>query len=118
MERMKSSEWFDKLQERANQSKEFQKAAKWFDGAIGWKISGEAHTFTVSRGLIRAIEPGLKNPIFAVVGDPEGWNELFAKGTINRLFRQNKLKIEGNRVEAMRYWKILWYLTEIARGIQ
>ena len=118
MAKFKSMEWFNDLKKRANESKDFQKAAKWFKGAIGWKILDEAYSFTLSEGQIKAVEPGLKGTAFDVVGDLEDWNELMTKGTINRLFRQNRIRLEGDKVEAMRYWKILWYLTEIAREVK
>jgi hypothetical protein len=118
MAKFKNMEWFNDLKKRANESKDFQKAAKWFKGAIGWRIMDDAYSFTISQGQIKSIEPGLKDTVFNVVGDMEEWDELMTKGTINRLFRQNRIRLEGNKVEAMRYWKILWYLTEIAREVK
>ncbi len=118
MAEFKSIEWFNNLKKEANGNKDFQKAARWFKGAIGWKIREDTYRFTISESQIKSIEPGLKDTVFNVVGDMEEWDELMTKGTINRLFRQNRIRLEGNKVEAMRYWKILWYLTEIAREVK
>jgi len=111
-------DWFRELKERANGDKDFQAAARWFKGNIGWRINEETYSLGFSEGRIDTVESGPKDSLFMMAGDLEDWNELLAKGTINRLFRQNKIRIEGDKVEAMRYWKVLWYLTEVARSIK
>jgi hypothetical protein len=118
MAEFKSPEWFSDLKVRANRNEEFQKAAKWFRGTIGWRILDEGYRFVISEGQVKAIEPGLEGAVFTVAGGIEEWKELLTKGTLNRLFRQNRIRIDGDRVEAMRYWKVLWYLTEVGRSIK
>jgi len=113
-----SMEWFNDLKERANSNAEFQKAARWFRGAIGWRIMNDGYRLVISEGQIKTVESGLGGTVFTMSGNLEDWRELLAKGTINRLFRQQRIRIEGDKIEAMRYWKILWHLTEISRSIQ
>jgi len=117
MKRFPSIEWFHELKERANRNKDFQAAARWFGGTIGWSVDREVYSLKISKGQIESAEPKHGETLFAMHGTLEDWKELLTKGTINRLFRQKKIGIEGDKVEAMRYWKILWYLTEVARTL-
>jgi hypothetical protein len=110
-------EWFRQLQTRANSDERLQKAARWFEGTIGWRVDVDTYTLSISAGQITAVNPEREVAVFIMAGKLEDWQELLAMGSINRLFRQNRLFIEGNKVEALRHWKMLWYLTEIARTI-
>lgn len=111
-------EWCNELKEKANQDADFLKAARWFKGAVGLEIAQDACQFLISEGRVQAVEPGVQRSVFKLRGDREAWAELMDKGTVNRLFRQNRMQIDGDKIEAMRYWKVLWHLTEIARTIK
>jgi len=108
-------EWLKQLGERVNQDKEFRDAARWFQGTVGWRVDDREFRLKIENGLVKSVEPGSEGARFTMSGNRESWEELMELGTINRLFRQNKIQILGDKVEAMRYWKILWYLTEIGR---
>ena len=110
-----SKEWFEKLAERANAHPDFQNAARWFKGTVGWKVDDQQMDFHIANGQITAIAPASGEALYRMAGSRTAWDELNAQGTINRLFRQGKIEIQGDKVEAMRFWKILWYLTEIGR---
>lgn len=116
MSKFPSLDWFLELKERANGDRDFQTAARWFKGTIGWKINGEGYSLKISGGRIEAVESPLKDTLFTMAGTLRDWSELLSQGTINRLFRQRKIQIEGDQIEAIRYWKLLWYLTEVARS--
>lgn len=118
MKQFQDINWFHELQKRVNEDEEFRNAARWFKGTIGWKIGEEGYSLTISKGQIERVEARAKDFLFSMSGPRKDWEELMARGTINRLFRQNRIQIEGDKVEAMRYWKVLWYLTEIARSIK
>lgn len=109
--------WFEELKERVNRLEKFKQAARWFEGKVGWRVDGKSHVLSIANGQVKAVEAGQEKTVFAMAGDAAAWRELLEKGTINRMFRQNRIAIEGDRVAAMRFWKILWYLTETARAI-
>lgn len=115
MEKSPSIEWFGDLKERANKNQKFREAARWFNGTIGWRIDKNFFGLRISEGRVQETAPDSRAPLFTISSDGAAWDELLTKGTINRLFRQKRIQIEGDKVEAMRYWKILWYLTEIGR---
>jgi len=116
MKKFPNKEWFSELKERVNKEDAFQKAARWFNGTIGLRIDRDLYSLKISEGRVQEIKPELGVPLFTLSGNRAAWEELLTMGTINRLFRQNKILIEGDKVTAMRYWKVLWYLTEIARN--
>ena len=107
--------WFEQLMERVNQDREFREAARWFTGKVGWQVDEQAFGLIIAGSEVRKVAEGADQAPFTMAGSGAAWGELMDKGTINRLFRQGKIQILGNKVEAMRYWKILWYLTENAR---
>ncbi|MCB2188274.1 MAG: SCP2 sterol-binding domain-containing protein [Deltaproteobacteria bacterium] len=112
-----SKAWFQALQARVNQDQEFQDAARWFNGRVGWQVDEEAFSLAIDRSGVTEVAEGLGRDAFIMAGPRAAWDELLAKGTINRLFRQGKIAILGDKVAAMRFWKILWYLTENARAL-
>ena len=109
--------WFEELKEKVNRLDDFKQAARWFEGKVGWKVDEKPYVLSIANGQVKAVETGQEKTVFAMAGDTAAWRELLEKGTINRMFRQNKIAIEGDRVAAMRFWKILWHLTETARAI-
>lgn len=115
MSDLSSIEWFERLGERVNLDPEFRDAARWFQGTVAWQVDDREFSLKIDNGQVQSVEPGSKGARFSLAGKQESWEELMALGTINRLFRQKKIKILGDKVAAMRYWKILWYLTEIGR---
>ena len=112
-----SKAWFEQLAERANAHPDFQNAARWFKGTVGWKVDDQQMDFHIANGQITSITPASGKALCCMAGSRAAWDELKAQGTINRLFRQGKIDIQGDKVEAMRFWKILWYLTEIGRKV-
>jgi hypothetical protein len=110
-----SMQWLEQLKDRVNQDEAFRDAARWFNGTVGW-IEGESgFGLEIGGGQVRKVGRGCEGARFTMSGSREHWKELMDLGTINRLFRQNKIAILGDKVEAMRFWKVLWYLTEIGR---
>ena len=110
-----TKEWFEQLEARANADTDFQNAARWFKGTVGWQVDEQQMDIHIANGQITSITPVSGKTLCCMAGSRAAWDELMAQGTINRLFRQNKIEILGDKVEAMRFWKILWYLTEIGR---
>ncbi len=112
---LSSIAWFERLRGRVNLDPEFRDAARWFRGTVGWQVDERGFSLRIDHGQVQDVTPGCQGARFSMAGQQESWEELMAVGTINRLFRQKKIKILGDKVAAMRYWKILWYLTEIGR---
>ncbi len=110
-----SAPWFEQLAGRVNRLARFKEAARWFEGSLAWQVDETVHVFDVHKGRINAVHNDPGAALFAMVGDDASWRELLEKGTINRMFRQGRIHITGDRAQAMRYWKVLWYLTETAR---
>jgi ubiquinone biosynthesis protein UbiJ len=117
MAQFASDTWFAELKERVNRLEKFNQAARWFEGRVGWTVDDNSHVLNIAKGQVKAVEAGRGKTDFAMAGDMAAWQELLQKGTINRMFRQNKIAIEGDRVAAMRFWKVLWHLTETARNL-
>ena len=78
----------------------------------------QAFGLSIADSQVQNAAEDAEGAAFGMSGPRAAWDELMAKGTINRLFRQGQIQILGDKVEAMRFWKILWYLTETARAMQ
>ena len=117
MTEIASIDWFDKLKDTANLDIDFQQAARWFTGNIGLKVDGDTYNATISGGRIESIKTGKMDTRFVLSGSKGDWIELMQNGTLVRLFRQGKIIIEGDRVCAMFFWKMLWYLAEDGRAV-
>jgi len=47
-------------------------------------------------------------------GDPAAWAEVFGGLSLNRAVRELKIGVKGNVREAMKNWRTLWLLFELA----
>ena len=109
--------WLNVLKDALNADDLFRQTARWFSGNIALKIGDNAYSMAISDGRIDSVKPGNVGARFTLAGDKETWIELMKKGSLVRLFRQGKILIEGDRVCAMQYWKMLWHVTEKTRTI-
>ena len=117
MSNFPSKAWYQRLQQRVNQDQDFKEAARWFNGTVGWRVDDQQTNLGISGQQVADLSENGDDIAFGMSGSLEVWRELLAKGTINRLYRQGKIQILGDKVEAMRFWKVLWYLTENARAL-
>jgi hypothetical protein len=100
-----------------NQDLDFAEAARWFDGVVAYRCGQEYAWFEIHRGGVRdagTVRQG--DPDIELVGQEESFRELFSadvvNGAINRLWRQGKIDVQGNLVQAMKFWLMIYWLTE------
>ena len=107
-----SPEWMEQYRRVVNSDPDVRKYGQWFDGTIVFDVAGERYSLRIRKGEVTEIQSGSSQAIFSIEGPLECWEDLVRgqNGNINRAFRHKKLKFSGNMVEAMRNWKLTWFL--------
>ncbi len=95
----------------------FTEAGRWFDGRVAFVCDRDLFWIEVKGGRVSDFGLGMSpSSSFTLSGSEDAWRELFSpetvNGTINRLLRQGKIRIEGDLVRVMFYWKMVFTMTE------
>jgi hypothetical protein len=113
-----SQHWLDAYVDELAADRDFPEAARWFNGRVALRCGDEGAWFEIAGG--RVVQAGLGHTpaaLFTLSGSEAAWQELFSprtvNGTINRLFRHGKIHIDGDMVQVMFFWKMLFWLTEV-----
>lgn len=109
--------WVDAYAHELRRDDDFTAAARWFDGVVEYACGDDRAWIEIHRGNVTAAETGAHPEVtIRIVGAQAGWRELFdptvVNSAINRLWRQGKVEIEGDLVQAMKSWLMIYWMTE------
>ena len=109
--------WLDAYVEELRRDDDFTAAARWFDGVVEFACGDGRAWIEIHRGSVTASGTGGHPEVTVrITGDEAGWRELFdpsvVNSAINRLWRQGKLELEGDLVQAMKFWLMIYWMTE------
>lgn len=112
-----TQEYLDSYVRELNGDRAFKDAARWFVGRVAYVCGADSLWLELKNGEIAASGLGPRqDATFTLSADRVGWRELFSpetvNGTISRLYRQGKVQIDGDMVQAIFFWKMVFAMTE------
>jgi hypothetical protein len=112
--------WASDIVELLRYDETFRNTARWLCGTVRMMSDGRCVWFRFADGGIVSIGAGMPTEfIFGLRADHAGWLELLTGGnaSLNKLVRQGRISMDGDRVALMRSWKLVFLMTEAARQI-